>query len=191
VDADERASAPDGVGGGEQGADAKPKKTAAQRLGGCFRGLLWLGVIFLLLVYNPTCYHDALPVPGIAEMARNVDYEMSGGRRLADAKGGGAFYVWSITNKNDFDWPQAAVLWGDEHWAPLGRVRAGQDSSFTNLIMYRVQKSGNVTDAAAFIKGRPVKLELMIDFKGERTIRGRLKEALGLSRERYSIGTID
>ena len=161
----------------------KPKKKS----GGCLRSLLALVIVLILMcpVSFILFYHDAPPVPGIDEIYDNVKWELSSGSGMGLQEG---YYLWQITNLNDFAWPQAYIEFGETHLGPIGRVEPGEQAPFSNVLLVNLETSE--TEPLPIPAGGALKVRLIVDFSGEDNFISRIRETLGITQERYTIGQV-
>jgi hypothetical protein len=162
---------------------ARRKASAVGRLLSAIVSVVLLGVA-LIAIYA-VFYHDGPPIPGVEDVFNNVKYEMSDAKSLPMMKDG--FYIWTITNRNDFAWPRAVVRYGDHHAAALGRVEPGAEASFWNVELTNLDTKE--VEAIPLLEGESVELTLSINFEEEQTWQIRIKTLLGWKWETYTLGT--
>jgi hypothetical protein len=161
-------------------APVPPKKKAPRVLGTLF-SLLVTGVACLFLF--SMMYHEGPPIPGVETYFKNIQYETSDAQPIYLLDG---IYVWKITNKNDFAWPKAYILYGAEHAFLLDRVEPGQTISFSNILL--VNTNSHEAEDVPFLEGTSVELTLVIDFSEETTLPARIRNLLKMPMVHVDLG---
>jgi hypothetical protein len=166
--------------------DAPAKARRGPSAGGRALSSLFLLLFFgaLLFLMYSMMYHAGPPIPQVDDFFKNVKYEISDAEPMATREG---IYLWSITNKNDFAWPDVYILYGKEHGIHLKRVEPGKSTVFSNLLL--VNMNTKVAETVVFEQGQSVEITLMIDFSEEASWPARVRKLLKMGMERYPLGT--
>jgi hypothetical protein len=140
------------------------------RKGRLFKVITWLVLSLMCLfscalAYSVMFYHEFPDIPAIDyKLFQTVDYDLSYSRPSFLKEG---YYIWTITNSNDFAWPAAWIAYGENHAASLGRVEPGESKSFSNAELFNRDTKG--MESVPFGVGDKVKVTLWIDFKEEKS----------------------
>lgn len=148
-----------------------------------------LAIVLLALVcfgLYAVNYHRPAPFPALEGPLKTVKYELSEGTSVPLL--GDGFYIWSITNRNDFVWPEAWISFGEGRVVPLERVEPGEQKSFGNVLVANVN-SGEM-EALPLQKGESLTLTLYIDFTEETTLPARVRALLGMEMQWFDLGTL-
>ena len=152
---------------------------------------IW-GALLMIIVLLFACsfsyiifYHDGPPVPGLEGIFKNPQFEITDGNGSGLKDG---YYVWVITNKSDFAWPQAYINFGPNHYAVLGRMEPGAEAPFSNafLFSYETQQQADLP----LLVGQSIELRLVVEYAGEADFINQIKEMLGSTQENYFIATL-
>lgn len=157
--------------------------------------LIAMPVLYVAYALN---YHHGPPIPPLDDFFANVRYDLTPPEPLlaeslrsimpesVNSVLGEGFYIWELTNQNDFAWPGAYVAYGENHTFGLERVEPGETVGIWN-VQLRNTATGQI-EPVRWEPGESVELTLYIDFSGEDSLQTRVKELFRLTVGRYPLG---